>query len=156
RLSAREDDAWSGRLPAPKADRSGLIHRPPNWVSRPSTPPTLPRGSSPRSNGAERMMTMKPLLLVLVASSLLALRGGGAATGGHAARAAGPLRVHPENPLDCTEGSGRAIDLSGSDTRSNLQEQGPTDSQAQFDFEGDMPRDQTPSSRERAEPAKKG
>ena len=40
--------------------------------------------------------------------------------------AAGPLRVHPENPRYFTDGSGKAIYLTGSHTWSNLQDQGMT------------------------------
>ena len=39
--------------------------------------------------------------------------------------ARGPLRVHPDNPRYFTDGSGRAVYLTGSHTWSNLQDQGP-------------------------------
>ena len=39
----------------------------------------------------------------------------------------GPLRPHPQNPRYFTDGSGRAIYLTGSHTWSNLQDQGPKD-----------------------------
>ena len=41
--------------------------------------------------------------------------------------ATGPLRVHPKNPRYFTDGSGRAVYLTGSHTWSNLQDQGPKD-----------------------------
>jgi hypothetical protein len=46
----------------------------------------------------------------------------------------GPLRVHPENPRYFTDGSGRAIYLTGSHTWSNLVDIGPEDPPPQFDF----------------------
>lgn len=49
-------------------------------------------------------------------------------------RAGGPLRVHPENPRYFTDGSGRAIFLTGSHTWSNLQDQGPKDPPSPFDY----------------------
>ena len=47
----------------------------------------------------------------------------------------GPLRIHPENPRYFTDGSGRAIYLTGSHTWSNLQDQGPKDPPKPFDYE---------------------
>ena len=48
----------------------------------------------------------------------------------------GPLRIHPENPRYFTDGSGRAIYLTGSHTWANLQDQGPKDPPRPFDYEG--------------------
>ena len=48
--------------------------------------------------------------------------------------AAGPLKVHPENRRYFTDGSGRAIYLTGSHTWSNLADMGPTDPPPRFDF----------------------
>ena len=41
-----------------------------------------------------------------------------------AAEAKGPLRVHPENPRYFTDGSGRAVYLTGSHVWNNWQDQG--------------------------------
>ncbi|MBI2506154.1 MAG: hypothetical protein HYW07_23305 [Candidatus Latescibacteria bacterium] len=49
--------------------------------------------------------------------------------------AAGPLRVHPDNPRYFTDGSGRAILLVGSHTWNNLQDMGETDPPPAFDWE---------------------
>ncbi|MGQ9592490.1 MAG: DUF6298 domain-containing protein [Planctomycetota bacterium] len=48
--------------------------------------------------------------------------------------AAGPLRVHPENPRYFTDGTGRAVYLAGSHTWSNLVDIGPSDPPPRFDF----------------------
>lgn len=49
--------------------------------------------------------------------------------------ASGPLRVHPENPRYFTDGSGKAIYLTGSHTWTTLQDWG-VDTAPPFDFEG--------------------
>jgi hypothetical protein len=49
--------------------------------------------------------------------------------------ATGPLRVHPENRRYFTDGSGRAIYLTGSHTWCNLVDMGPTDPPPRFDFD---------------------
>lgn len=49
--------------------------------------------------------------------------------------AAGPLRVHPDNPRYFTDGSGKAIYLTGSHTWSNFKDMGRTDPPPAFDFE---------------------
>ena len=49
--------------------------------------------------------------------------------------ARGPLRVHPDNPRYFTDGSGRAILLTGSHTWNNLVDMGPTDPPPRFDNE---------------------
>ena len=41
--------------------------------------------------------------------------------------AAGPLRVHPDNPRYFTDGSGRAVYLTGAHTWNNLVDTGPSD-----------------------------
>ncbi len=50
--------------------------------------------------------------------------------------AAGPLRVHPDNPRYFTDGSGRAILLAGSHTWPSLVDMGPSDPPPRFDFDG--------------------
>jgi hypothetical protein len=80
------------------------------------------------------MMPLKPLLISLVAFGLLSLNGEHAPAGDPDGRTAGPLRVHPDNPRYFTDGSGRAIYLTGSHTWSNLQDQGPTDPPPKFDY----------------------
>lgn len=49
--------------------------------------------------------------------------------------AAGPLRVHPTNPRYFTDGSGKAIYLTGSHTWANLVDIGPSDPPPRFDFD---------------------
>ena len=48
--------------------------------------------------------------------------------------ATGPLRVHPDNPRYFTDGSGRAIYLTGSHVWNNLVDMGPSDPPPGFDF----------------------
>ncbi len=48
--------------------------------------------------------------------------------------ARGPLRVHPDNPRYFTDGSGRAVYLTGSHTWPNVVDMGPTDPPVPFDF----------------------
>jgi hypothetical protein len=50
------------------------------------------------------------------------------------AQATGPLRVHPANPRYFTDGSGRAIYLTGSHTWANLQDAGYSDPPPVFDY----------------------
>jgi hypothetical protein len=47
----------------------------------------------------------------------------------------GPLRVHPENPRYFTDGSGKAIFLTGSHTWANFQERGVENRTPDFDYE---------------------
>jgi len=56
---------------------------------------------------------------------------------GRAARspAGGPLRVHPENRRYFTDGSGKAVYLTGSHTWANLVDMGAADPPERFDFE---------------------
>jgi len=49
--------------------------------------------------------------------------------------AAGPLRVHPKNPRYFTDGSGKAVYLTGSHTWPNLVDIGAGDPPARFDFD---------------------
>lgn len=49
--------------------------------------------------------------------------------------ARGPLRVHPKNPRYFTDGSGKAVYLTGSHTWNNLQDIGPSDPPPRFDFD---------------------
>jgi len=53
---------------------------------------------------------------------------------GRAEKATGPLRVHPGNPRYFADGSGRAVCLTGSHTWNNLQDMGPSDPPAAFDW----------------------
>lgn len=53
---------------------------------------------------------------------------------GEAAKATGPLRVCKKNPRYFTDGSGRAIYLTGSHTWNNLVDMGPGDPPPPFDF----------------------
>jgi hypothetical protein len=71
-----------------------------------------------------RLIYTQVLALVLLAGGIAA-----------AQPAAGPLRVHPENPRYFTDGSGRAILLTGSHTWNNLVDMGPTDPPAAFDYD---------------------
>ena len=48
--------------------------------------------------------------------------------------ASGPLRLNPLNPRYFTDGSGRAVYLTGSHTWTNFQDAGPTDPPAVFDW----------------------
>jgi hypothetical protein len=57
-----------------------------------------------------------------------------AATGLFAAPATGPLRVHPTNPRYFTDGSGKAIYLTGSHTWANFMDRGPSNPPAAFDY----------------------
>ena len=49
--------------------------------------------------------------------------------------ASGPLRVHPDNPRYFTDGSGKAVYLTGSHTWSNLSDMGSADPPPSFDFD---------------------
>jgi hypothetical protein len=75
-------------------------------------------------------------LLVLVAAPLV---GSSASDGKQTAEqpvgaAKGPLRVHPKNPHYFTDGTGRAIYLTGSHTWNSLQDWGTNDSIQPLDF----------------------
>jgi len=49
--------------------------------------------------------------------------------------AKGPLRIHPENPRYFTDGSGKAVFLTGSHTWANFQERGVEGKTPDFDYE---------------------
>ena len=49
--------------------------------------------------------------------------------------ATGPLRAHPSNPRYFTDGSGKAIYLTGSHTWNNFTDRGTGDPPAPFDFD---------------------
>ena len=49
--------------------------------------------------------------------------------------ATGPLQVHPKNPRYFTDGSGKAVYLTGAHTWSNLVDMGPSDPPPKFDFD---------------------
>ena len=51
-----------------------------------------------------------------------------------AAQATGPLKVHSSNPRYFTDGTGKAVYLTGSHTWSNLKDMGKTDPPPPFDF----------------------
>lgn len=79
-------------------------------------------------------------------TSILALLGAMIATGwiettspalaqAPAKRATGPLRVHPENPRYFTDGSGKAVYLTGSHIWNNFQDIGVTNPPPAFDFD---------------------
>lgn len=55
--------------------------------------------------------------------------------GAESKAARGPLRRHPANPRYFTDGTGRAILLTGSHTWNNLVDMGPTDPPATFDYD---------------------
>jgi len=67
---------------------------------------------------------MKLLLLVSFAVSLAA-----------AEPARGPLRPHPANPRYFTDGTGRAVYLTGSHTWTTIADMGPQDPPPRFDFD---------------------
>src|SRR5262245_54367166 len=52
--------------------------------------------------------------------------------------ARGPLRPLEENPRYFTDGSGRAVLLTGSHTWSNLVDMGPSDPPPRFDFDAHL------------------
>lgn len=54
--------------------------------------------------------------------------------GRHPAQAAGPLKVHPLNPRYFTDGTGKAVYLTGSHTWANFQDAGTTDPPSAFDY----------------------
>ena len=85
---------------------------------------TLPRFSV-RLMYALRPIGILTLWLAVIAGSVCS-RG--------AEPAKGPLRVHPENPRYFTDGSGRAVYLTGSHTWSNLVDMAPGRTPAAFDY----------------------
>jgi hypothetical protein len=82
----------------------------------------------------ERMATLPmKTLLRLTLISLLTLAN---AAESQSQAAKGPLRISKDNPRYFTDGTGKAIYLTGSHTWNNFQDMGPTDPPAPFDFEG--------------------
>jgi hypothetical protein len=55
---------------------------------------------------------------------------------GKPSKAAGPLRVHPSNPRYFTDGSGKAVYLTGSHTWSNFQDNGGSNPPPVFNYNG--------------------
>jgi len=78
-------------------------------------------------NTSEETNMKRPFSLWLVLAIV-------SATCSAAAPMKGPLRVHPQNPRYFTDGSGKAIYLTGSHTWSNLQDQGSKDRPPRFDY----------------------
>ena len=68
-------------------------------------------------------------------AGLLALAASAILVAAVEAGARGPLRVHPKNPRYFTDGTGKAIYLTGSHTWSNLQDQGAKDPPPRFDYD---------------------
>jgi len=58
----------------------------------------------------------------------------GESDGSQSVPTAGPLHVHPDNPRYFTDGTGRAVYLTGSHVWSNLPDMGPGDPPPRFDF----------------------
>lgn len=75
------------------------------------------------------IMGRRNLKTVLVSIAVFLGYAGSAAT-----PALGPLRAHPANPRYFTDGTGRAVYLTGSHTWNNLQDMGPAQPIAPFDF----------------------
>ena len=84
------------------------------------------------------MDTIRKMLTCWVATAALLLVAAANAAEAPAvalAPAAGPLKVHPQNPRYFTDGSGKAVLLAGSHTWPNLVDMGPADPPAPFDFD---------------------
>jgi hypothetical protein len=79
-------------------------------------------------------MNMKHPLCCIVFSTLAVVLLAGLVRGQDSPR--GPLRVCEGNPRYFSDAGGRAIYLTGSHTWNNLQDMGPTDPPAAFDYEG--------------------
>ena len=69
-------------------------------------------------------------------AAVLLLAAFGSVQSSRADRARGPLRVHPENPRYFSDGSGKAIFLTGSHTWANLQDYSPLETFVRFDYAG--------------------
>lgn len=83
-----------------------------------------------RDSAAGRQRALRKNMFAPVVCILLMMQAAPAA----GEPATGPLRVHPRNPRYFTDGSGRAIYLTGSHTWSNLTDLGPTDPPAAFHY----------------------
>jgi hypothetical protein len=84
----------------------------------------------PRKTDFPKPARLALFSLVLVIAAVLS----GACAGLEAAGAAGPLRVSSVNPRYFSDPAGRVIYLTGSHTWANLQDQGPQDPPAAFDY----------------------
>jgi len=84
--------------------------------------------------GSRSYWRIQPCLsaIVWMGSILIAATLGAAAESGPGKA---PLRPHPANPRYFTDGTGRAILLTGSHTWNNLVDMGPTDPPAKFDYD---------------------
>lgn len=85
---------------------------------------TIQKGSVAMNTARMRLVFV--LTLVLCALGL---------SDAFSAQATGPLRIHPKNPRYFTDGSGKAIYLTGSHTWNNLVDMGPEDPPPRFDFD---------------------
>jgi hypothetical protein len=61
---------------------------------------------------------------------------GGMSVIAQAALASGPLRIHPTNPRYFTDGSGKAVYLTGAHTWANFKDRDTLDPPSPFDFTG--------------------
>lgn len=84
-------------------------------------------------SAARRWSCVRSLSLAGLVLIVLAPPAGGA--DGQARRVQGPLRICQENPRYFADDSGKAMYLTGSHTWNNLQDMGPTDPPAAFDYE---------------------
>jgi hypothetical protein len=92
-----------------------------------------PPGEDSRSSRRDFLRSASSLTLGLpAAGSLLTAAPGRAA---EEAPARGPLRVHPDNPRYFTDGSGRAVYLTGAHTWNNLVDMGRGDPPEPLDFD---------------------
>jgi len=95
----------------------------------------------PRAKWGRMSMSLDKFFLSVISFSITVLMstacGGGSPSvtaGGSDNGFAGPLRVSAQNPLYLTDGSGRAIYLTGSHTSANLIDKGATDPPSAFDY----------------------
>jgi Putative collagen-binding domain of a collagenase len=91
------------------------------------------------SRTIRRQATLAAALLALLVLVAVPIVGSPAADGKQAAAkpvgaAKGPLRVHPKNPRYFTDGTGRAVYLTGSHTWNTLQDWGTNDAIQPLDF----------------------
>src|SRR5262245_58029965 len=102
-------------------------------MGRTGAAPTAPgapggKGEMPRRDG--RLLPATPVLWI--GGILMAALTAGQAP---AKEAAGPLRVHPENPRYFTADGKKAVFLTGSHTWNNLADMGRSDPPEAFDFD---------------------